>query len=107
MTGALDATTLWRQPPGWSSTGGAPDRGGHGCVAMDLPFLIILVAAIVVAMLALARLLTRPQAPASEATAGDSPIAVSTEGMKICPRCGMGNLWTERRCISCGASLKG
>ena len=26
----------------------------------------------------------------------DSPFAVSTEGMKICPKCGMGNLWTER-----------
>ena len=27
----------------------------------------------------------------------ESQFAVSTEGTKICPRCGMGNLWTERR----------
>lgn len=34
-------------------------------------------------------------------------LAVSTEGMKVCPKCGMGNLWTERRCSACGNSLKG
>ncbi len=74
---------------------------------MDQPFLIILIAAIVIMMLALARLLTRPRTPASEGGPADSPIAASTEGMKICPRCGMGNLWTERRCSSCQADLKG
>jgi hypothetical protein len=74
---------------------------------MDQPFLIILVAAIVIVMLALARLLTRPARPTSEPAAGDSPIAVSTEGMKVCPQCGMGNLWTERTCSSCGANLRG
>jgi hypothetical protein len=74
---------------------------------MDQPFLIILVAAIVIAMLALARLLTRPSAPTSEPAGTDSRFAVSTEGMKTCPECGMGNLWTERTCSSCGATLKG
>ena len=34
-------------------------------------------------------------------------FAVSTEGMKVCPKCGMGNLWTERRCSACGNGLKG
>lgn len=37
----------------------------------------------------------------------ESPFAVSTEGEKRCPKCGMGNLWTDARCISCGSSLPG
>jgi hypothetical protein len=38
---------------------------------------------------------------------GESPFAVSTEGEKRCPSCGMGNLWTDTTCISCGAELPG
>ena len=38
---------------------------------------------------------------------GESSFGVSTEGMKICPKCGMGNLWTERRCSALRAALKG
>ncbi len=34
-------------------------------------------------------------------------LATSTEGMKVCPRCGMGNLWTERNCSACGEPLRG
>lgn len=37
----------------------------------------------------------------------ESPFAASTEGEKRCPKCGMGNLWTDDRCISCGAKLPG
>ena len=37
----------------------------------------------------------------------DSPFAVSTEGEKRCPKCGMGNMWTDRTCVSCGAALRG
>jgi hypothetical protein len=37
----------------------------------------------------------------------ESPFAISTEGEKLCPQCGMGNLSTGDRCISCGASLPG
>jgi hypothetical protein len=37
----------------------------------------------------------------------DSPFAASSEGEKLCRRCGMGNLWTDRDCISCGARLPG
>ncbi len=72
---------------------------------MDQTLLLALVAALVVALVALARITTR-RPPESEAT-GESSIAVSTEGMKICPKCGMGNLWTERRCSSCASTLKG
>jgi hypothetical protein len=35
----------------------------------------------------------------------ESPFAASTEGEKVCPRCGMGNLWTDSSCMSCGAKL--
>ncbi len=37
----------------------------------------------------------------------DSPFAASTEGEKLCPKCGMGNQWTERTCSACGADLAG
>jgi hypothetical protein len=37
----------------------------------------------------------------------ESPFAASTEGEKRCPKCGMGNLWTDNRCISCGTALPG
>lgn len=40
-------------------------------------------------------------------TPRESQFAASTEGEKICPRCGMGNLWTDNRCISCGGKLPG
>ena len=73
---------------------------------MDQPLLLVLVVSLVVMMVALARIVTRPHTPAGESGA-DSPIGVSTEGMKTCPHCGMGNLWTERRCSTCGAELKG
>jgi hypothetical protein len=73
---------------------------------MDQLFLLALVVSLVVVMVALARIATRPRTVPGE-SAPDSPIGVSTEGMKACPRCGMGNLWTERRCSACGAELKG
>ncbi len=73
---------------------------------MDQPFLIALLVALVVVLLALARIMTRPRPSAIE-TAGETSIGVSTEGMKLCPKCGMGNLWTERSCSGCGSALKG
>jgi hypothetical protein len=73
---------------------------------MDQTYLLALLVAAVVVLVALARITTRPRPSAGEA-AGESPIGVSTEGMKLCPKCGMGSLWTERRCSSCGTALKG
>jgi hypothetical protein len=73
---------------------------------MDQTFLLALAVALVVALGALGRLATRPRSPAAEA-AGDSRFVASTEGMKMCPKCAMGNLWTERSCIACGTKLKG
>ena len=35
----------------------------------------------------------------------ESPFAASSEGETRCPKCGMGNLVTDDRCASCGATL--
>jgi len=56
----------------------------------------------IVATLAILRRQRRALEPPRE-----SQFAASTEGEKRCPRCGMGNLWTDDRCISCGAKLPG
>ena len=37
----------------------------------------------------------------------ENPFAASTEGEKRCAQCGMGNMWTDRTCIACGADLQG
>jgi cytochrome c-type biogenesis protein CcmH/NrfF len=63
---------------------------------------LILAAALgVVATLAILRKERRASSPR------ESPFAASTEGEKRCPKCGMGNLWTDNRCISCGGALPG
>jgi hypothetical protein len=74
---------------------------------MDQLLLVLLVvtAALGIAAVLLGR--TRRRATAAGMPAPESPYAVSTEGMKICPKCGMGNLWTERTCSACGSSLRG
>jgi uncharacterized protein (DUF983 family) len=43
----------------------------------------------------------------AEDAARPSEFAVSTEGMKRCPNCGVGNLVTDRDCSSCGRRLPG
>ena len=35
----------------------------------------------------------------------DSPIAMSSEGVKLCPSCATENLWTDTRCLRCGKHL--
>ena len=56
----------------------------------------------IVATLAILRRDRRALAPPTE-----SPFAAATEGEKRCPKCGMGNLWMQNRCISCGTKLAG
>jgi len=67
--------------------------------------LLLLILAATVGILATLVILRRQRREA--APAPDSPFAVSTEGEKRCPKCGMGNLWTDRNCISCGGRLPG
>ncbi len=74
---------------------------------MDQTYLLALVIAAIIAVVAIGVIRTRMRQDDAEAVPPDSPFATSTEGMKICPRCGMGNLWTDRHCISCGTALKG
>jgi hypothetical protein len=74
---------------------------------MDDLTLIALVAAAVFGMIAVLGILRRERHEA-EAIAGDVEVhtfAVSTEGMKRCPYCGMGNLVTDGTCASCKKRL--
>ncbi|HEX5015063.1 MAG TPA: hypothetical protein VFV72_12990 [Candidatus Limnocylindrales bacterium] len=68
--------------------------------------LFALAIAVAVVALAIVLILNRQRRDREEA-AGESPFATSTEGEKRCPKCGMGNMWTDRTCISCGTRLKG
>ena len=68
--------------------------------------LMLLVLAALVGVLAVLVILRRVRAEAAAANR-ESPFGVSTEGEKRCPSCGMGNLWTDRNCISCKARLPG
>jgi hypothetical protein len=74
---------------------------------MDQSYLLLLALAVLIALGAVAIIRDRILRESQEATPPESPFATSTEGMKICPNCGMGNLWTDRQCISCGTALKG
>jgi hypothetical protein len=74
---------------------------------MDQSYLLLLALLVIVAIASIAVIRARIRREAPDAISPESPFAVSTEGMKTCPKCGMGNLWTERRCSACGSSLKG
>jgi hypothetical protein len=52
-------------------------------------------------------LIIRRQRVEREDLTRESPYATSSEGEKRCPKCGMGNLWTDRNCIACKARLPG
>jgi hypothetical protein len=68
--------------------------------------LLLLIASVGILALALVTI-KRRQRLEREAATRESPYATSTEGEKRCPNCGMGNLWTDRNCISCKARLPG
>jgi hypothetical protein len=74
---------------------------------MDTPTaLLVLVAAAAVGLIALYLMIGRQRRDKAAATR-ESPFAISTEGEKRCPNCGMGNMWTDTRCIACKAPLRG
>ena len=68
--------------------------------------LLLLVGAALVGLLALVLITGRQRRDRAAATR-ESPFATSTEGEKRCPNCGMGNLWTDTRCIACKTPLRG
>lgn len=67
---------------------------------------LALVIAAIVGIVAVIGILRRERHQ-EEASAQESPFAVSTEGMKRCPACGVGNLVTDSTCSSCGRPLPG
>ncbi len=67
--------------------------------------LLLLMAATAVGILAMLVMVRRQRRDSTPE--GESRYAASTEGEKRCPKCGMGNLWTDRNCISCKARLPG
>lgn len=67
------------------------------------PMLLLGLAVAVVIVAAAALVIASRRRPDN----ADSGLATSTEGLKICPNCGMGNLWTERACSACGNPLRG
>jgi DNA-directed RNA polymerase subunit RPC12/RpoP len=66
--------------------------------------LLALAVAVAVGVAAILLIVNRQRRDREEETR-ESPFATSTEGEKRCPKCGMGNLWTETRCNTCGSKL--
>ena len=64
--------------------------------------LVLLVVAALIGVVAVGAILRRASATA---TTSESPFAASTEGMRRCPNCGVGNLVTESNCSKCGKRL--
>jgi hypothetical protein len=67
----------------------------------------LLTALTIVTGVAILALLVHLRRQRRDATPVTSRFAASTEGETRCPKCGMGNLWTDRNCISCKARLPG
>ena len=68
--------------------------------------ILMLLASVAILALAVLTIMGRQRRERKAATR-ESPFGVSTEGEKRCPNCGMGNLWTDRNCISCKVRLPG
>jgi hypothetical protein len=69
----------------------------------ELLILLILLAVVALSVL----IIRRRQRADRRAVSTESPYAVSTEGEKRCPNCGMFNLSTARDCVSCHRRLPG
>jgi FtsZ-interacting cell division protein ZipA len=66
--------------------------------------LFLLVGTCAVAIVALLLRLWRERREQRDATR-ESPIAMSSEGQKLCPSCATANVWTDSRCVGCGRQL--
>ena len=76
---------------------------------MDDVTLYALGGAAALGLLAALSILRNDQRAEAATAAGpvETQFAVSTEGMKRCPSCGMGNLVTDATCSACGRRLPG
>jgi hypothetical protein len=72
---------------------------------MDSTVLILLLVLAAGSGIGAALMILRRDRLRAEAAARESPFAVSTEGMSLCPTCGFGNHGGDRTCASCGAPL--
>jgi hypothetical protein len=68
---------------------------------------LLLVALIAAAAVGLLAVVVRVWGQRRERTpeGRESPIAMSSEGIKLCPRCATENLWTDTSCVGCGRKL--
>ena len=66
--------------------------------------LLLLILAALIGIVSTITIMRRQQ---RDAPSTENLYATSTEGEKRCPKCGMGNLWTDRNCIACKARLPG
>jgi hypothetical protein len=73
---------------------------------MDQSTLLLLVGAAVVGLIGVIVILRRERHERDDAER-ENPLGVSTEGEKVCPKCGGQNLWTDAICIYCKAPLRG
>lgn len=73
---------------------------------MDQTVLLVLVGVAAIGLAAVIVILLRQGAERRDATR-ENPFGTSTEGMKVCARCGRANLWTDATCLYCKAPLKG
>ena len=69
----------------------------------ELVLLLVALGVLVISVL----IIRRRQRVDRAAASSESPYAVSSEGQKRCPSCGMFNVWTARTCVSCGRHLSG
>jgi hypothetical protein len=91
-----------------TAMGGARDHAStdEGPEMDQTAQLLLLIAAAAVGIIATLIMLRRQRVD-RDRLGQETPFATSTEGEKRCPECGMGNLWTESRCIACKAPLRG
>ncbi len=72
---------------------------------MDLTtILVLLIVVATVGVVAVAAILDRDRSTAAK-TSRATRFASSTEGMRRCPSCGVGNLVTADTCSGCGKRL--
>jgi hypothetical protein len=83
---------------------GAPVTSGADSMEQQQLLLLVLLGVCAVALLALFLRVRRERGEKDDATR-ESPIAMSSEGVKLCPSCASENLWMDTRCVRCGKHL--
>jgi hypothetical protein len=74
---------------------------------METTTAILLLIGVAAVGILLTLAILRRDRKAVDAASRESPFAVSSEGMKLCPSCGFGNLVSDSTCASCGKHVPG